>query len=118
MKDPTGRRLGDRVALRAGAQIVDAAGCITEIEVKDISPTGAKIETSYATPIPRRFCLRVPRRNLEREVEVVWRDGTTAGVRFLSPEEIAATAAPVAAQSQPQKRVSLTDLRKLGAKAR
>ena len=106
------------MALRANAQIVDAAGCITEIELKDISPTGAKIETAYATPIPRRFHLRVPRRNLEQEVEVVWRDGTTAGVRFLAPDEIKAAEAPVAAPATPQKRVSLADLRKLGAKAR
>jgi hypothetical protein len=105
------------VALRTAAQIVDAAGCITEIEVKDISPTGAKIETAYATPIPRRFCLRVPRRNINQEVEVVWRDGTTAGVRFVQPEETPA-ATPAAAPATSQKRVSLTDLRKLGAKAR
>jgi len=104
--------------MRASAQIVDAAGYITEIELKDLSSTGARIETAYATPIPRRFCLRVPRRNLEQQVEVVWRDGTTAGVRFLSPDEIKPAAAPVAAMSQPQTRVSLTDLRKLGAKAR
>ena len=118
MKDPTGRRLGDRVSMRAAAQIVDASGCITEIELKDISPTGAQIETTYAAAIPRRFHLRVPRRNIEQEVEVVWRNGTTAGVRFLLEDETKSPGIHAPPPTAPQKRVSLTDLRKLGAKAR
>ena len=58
----------------------------TKIEcfVLDVSPGGAKIETDAVIDVSDRFSLvLVPERPKRQPCEVVWRSGTTFGVKFL-----------------------------------
>jgi hypothetical protein len=59
---------------------------MTEIEcfVIDVSPGGAKIVTDAEIDVSGRFLLTlVPAHPKRQRCEVVWRDGTTFGVKFV-----------------------------------
>jgi hypothetical protein len=107
-----GRRLGDRVATGTTAQLIDDAGCVTDIRIKDISPSGARIETSYGASVPKVFTLRASRDRKEHRAEVVWRQGIEVGVRFVT-EEILATQLPPPVAIATTRRLSMSELRKL-----
>ncbi len=118
MKDPTGRRLGDRTPTRMAAKIIDDAGCVTNVSLRDISPSGARIETGYGAVIPRRFVLRLARDGRDCRVELVWRNGVEAGVRFIREDAPVAAPPPRPVAVAPAARVSLADLRKLAMTAK
>lgn len=50
--------------------------------VRDISPTGAKLELDGASVLPREFELAVPQRRAIYPCELKWRRQNAAGVRF------------------------------------
>ncbi|MBV9430203.1 MAG: PilZ domain-containing protein [Hyphomicrobiales bacterium] len=50
--------------------------------VRDISPTGAKLEFEGASALPQEFELAVPQRSAIYPCELKWRRQNTAGVRF------------------------------------
>jgi PilZ domain len=50
--------------------------------VRDISPTGAKLELEGASILPREFELAVPQRSAVYPCELKWRRQNAAGVRF------------------------------------
>ncbi|MEC9343881.1 MAG: PilZ domain-containing protein [Pseudomonadota bacterium] len=52
--------------------------------VHNVSGVGARIETATAE-LPPRFILANHGRRLRAVCQVVWRDGTLFGVRFLTP---------------------------------
>jgi hypothetical protein len=61
----------------------DATRC--DCTVLDVSPGGAKVVTDLGIDIGDKFGLTlVPSRPQSRNCEVVWRNGTTFGVKFLS----------------------------------
>jgi hypothetical protein len=106
-----GRRLGERLASRVVARIIDEGGCVTDARILDISLSGARLETLYGASIPSRFTLRALRDGRDHRVEVIWRRGREVGVRFLTNEPL-----PKARPSTPvptQPRLSISDLRKL-----
>ena len=82
-----GRRLGERKLTRTRAKITDAADFATDVWLRDISSTGARLEPPRFAELPRRFTLRnaVPGRDVE--VELVWRDGVDIGVRFVTAQD-------------------------------
>jgi hypothetical protein len=50
--------------------------------VRDISPTGAKLELESISALPREFELEVPQRRAVYPCELKWRRQNAAGVRF------------------------------------
>ncbi|MBV9568344.1 MAG: PilZ domain-containing protein [Hyphomicrobiales bacterium] len=50
--------------------------------VRDISPTGAKLEVDRAHVLPQEFDLEVPQRSAVYPCELKWRKENAAGVRF------------------------------------
>ena len=59
---------------------------MTKIEcfVLDVAPGGAKIVTDAEIDVSKRFLLAlVPAHPKRQRCEVVWRDGTTFGVKFV-----------------------------------
>ena len=112
MKQGSGaRRLGERVYTRKTGQIIDESGCVTEVSVLDVSLTGARIETSFGAVLPARFQLRIGRDGVGVEAELVWRDKTEAGIRFVT--ESVETAKPQAVTTPVVRRMSVAELRGL-----
>lgn len=52
--------------------------------VRDISPTGARLQLAGDDVLPPIFELSLPLRSRRHKAEVVWRRGTECGVRFLA----------------------------------
>ena len=50
--------------------------------VKNISPTGARVDLSEVIGLPNKFDLRIPHRSESYRCELVWRDRDAIGVRF------------------------------------
>ena len=111
---PIGRRLGERVAGRTRARIVDENGCITDVYVLDLSTSGARIETPLDASIAKQFTLRIAGR--ETGAEIVWRRGRDLGARFIMADEGAEKVKPQVAPAI--KKVSLDELRGLARTTR
>lgn len=107
----TGRRLGNRRETSVAGRVVDKNDCLTDVTVRDLSATGARIEAPFGASLPKTFLFRVPREGLETRAELVWRNGCEAGVRFLSDAD-APSLAP-ATMIAPAARPKVADLRKL-----
>ena len=109
------RRLPDRKPVHRPAQIIDADNYVTECRVIDISSTGAKIRIMHHDGVfPQRFRLSMAQGREMHEVELVWRDGNDAGVRFIAADEKIA-ASPAAAAPPVAKPLSIMELRRLVA---
>ena len=54
--------------------------------VKNISTTGARVDVTAAVSIPKEFNLNIPHRGEVFRSEMVWREGNSLGVRFLSSQ--------------------------------
>ena len=50
--------------------------------VRNISPTGARLEVDAAYVLPHEFELDLPQRSTVYSCELMWRDESAAGVRF------------------------------------
>lgn len=53
-----------------------------DCKIVDISDSGARLAINSTTPLPRRFSIAFPSSS-PRPCELVWRNGTMAGVKFL-----------------------------------
>ena len=115
---PTARRLGSRTALNKQGKIVDANGHLTDVIIRDVSSTGARLETAFGAVIPERFDLRFGRDGGEKSVEVVWRDKTGVGVRYVNVAESEDWIVPKVALPAPEKRLSVMQLRNLAGPGR
>jgi hypothetical protein len=58
-------------------------------QIRNLSPRGARLETSYAAWIDRRFDLVLGARDERRQAEIIWRLGEEVGVRFADRESSA-----------------------------
>ncbi len=116
--DDRGRRLGGRARVQAPARLVDEDGCITNVTVRDISMSGARIETPFGTIFPKTFYLRMGREHGDRRAELVWKTRIEAGVRFLPDDIKIAEAPPPMVEAAPARRVPMADLRKLAMSAK
>ena len=71
-----------------GARIVFANGRSSmDCLIRDISPTGARLELSGASTIPERFTLLVPQKGKTFEATIKWRRGDEVGVVFETGQE-------------------------------
>lgn len=102
MKRDVERRLSERVPCTAPGRIVDDESCITDCKMVDLSAGGARLEVPYGSILKREFRLFVPSRQIERQVEIVWRDSYELGVHFL-PEARGNTETAIPAQSEASK---------------
>lgn len=55
-----------------------------ECLVRNISPDGARIVFSTPTLTPVEFDLRIPHKDQQERVMIIWRKETELGVRFLA----------------------------------
>ncbi len=114
MKDVKSRRLGERLVKDAPGRLIDRAGNVTDVKVKDISSTGARIEILRSESLPKIFYLSVKREGDARAAEVVWRSGGQAGIRYIDQDALPTPALqPDFTLAKPSKGISLADLRKL-----
>ncbi|MCE4224412.1 PilZ domain-containing protein [Methylobacterium sp. C25] len=67
--------LGGRIVHR---RIRSETNCV----LRDMSPGGARLAVSQAVPLPASFDLVVDAHEMTRAVELIWRKGDEAGVRF------------------------------------
>ena len=68
--------------LKAGTIGFNGGGGIDSI-VKNLSDTGALLQVESIVGIPDQFTLFIESDNLKRECQVVWRQPTKLGIRFL-----------------------------------
>ncbi len=67
-----------------------------ECLIRDISPTGARLELSASVTLPDRFDLYLPHRDETSKVQIQWRRGSQLGIAFEQVER--APAAPPQAE--------------------
>lgn len=48
----------------------------------DVSKTGARIRFQTTAALPSRIRLKIPKLKFDRDVDVIWRKGVDAGVKF------------------------------------
>jgi hypothetical protein len=69
---------------RPASLVIDDQTAEIECFVLDVSPGGAKIVTDAEIDVSGRFLLTlVPAHPKRQRCEVVWRDGTTFGIKFV-----------------------------------
>ena len=78
------RRAEPRVALSAPGRVMhgERMGMWADCVIKDLSPSGAKIELSHFYRLPPRFVLMHFREAVAFEVVLKWRRGDLAGMAF------------------------------------
>ena len=54
--------------------------------IKNISPTGAKIEMANTTTIPGEFTLDIPAKGQTLRARIMWRDAEAIGVQFIEAQ--------------------------------
>jgi len=57
--------------------------------VRDIGPSGARVQFHNSTVIPDHFTMVIPHRGLRYEAHTVWRSFEMAGIAFAAPEAAA-----------------------------
>jgi PilZ domain len=84
-KSKVQRELRRYLSRHTGWISVDNGATRCDCAVLDVSPGGARVVTDLGIDIGDTFGLTlVPSRPQSRNCEVVWRRGTTFGVKFLS----------------------------------
>jgi hypothetical protein len=78
----TRRRTPRRQVLKSAVIIFRGGHCIVACHILDTSDTGARLRPKDITLCPKEFVLK-PLVGPSRDCEVVWRKGTTLGVRYL-----------------------------------
>ena len=77
-------RQSDRVRAFLRARIIFNNGNSTiDCTIKNVSPTGAKIDLSDTATVPAEFDLEVPQRGKTYRARLVWRDRAALGVAFI-----------------------------------
>ena len=111
------RRLGKREQALLRARIIDQAGHVTDVWIRDLSSTGVRLETLPFADVPRRFLLRFHKNgNREAEAEIVWRRGVDLGARFVTETEAAPPPRPDAGVHV--KKMPLDQLRSIAQRGR
>jgi hypothetical protein len=82
------RRLGNRKQTDLTASIIGQNGVVADIRLLDISPTGARVQIPVELTMSKHFKLLLGRVKIEKVAELIWRNASQAGIRFLSAEEI------------------------------
>ena len=81
------RRTATRARSLLGGQILlDNRLSSVDCVVRNVSPTGARIQMSNAHVAPLEFDIFVPKRNHTYRARTVWRDGDLMGVQFQNLE--------------------------------
>lgn len=81
-------RRAERVRSFLRARIVfNNQNSTIDCTVKNISPTGAKIEIANSLSVPAEFDLEVPQRGRVYRAKIVWRDADSMGVTFAQPDQ-------------------------------
>ncbi len=76
-------RRGERVRSFLRARIIfNNKNSSIDCTIKNISPTGAKIEVCNAFAIPAEFDLQIPAKNRTVRAKMMWRDAEALGVEF------------------------------------
>ena len=77
------QRQAPRLRALIGARIVFNNGQATlDCLIRYVSETGAKLTVSALIPLPDRFEVIIPQKDVTRRVRVAWRRATEIGVRF------------------------------------
>jgi hypothetical protein len=85
------RRALRRRVLKAGLVAYNERHSTLSCTVRDISDTGARVRVDGSVSAPDTFELIIQIDGLEASCEVVWRNGSEVGVRFLgAPRMVAA----------------------------
>jgi hypothetical protein len=58
--------------------------CVISCQIRDISETGCKLRIPNTAAIPNKFTLQFSEGNISKACEVVWREETSLGVRFMA----------------------------------
>jgi hypothetical protein len=80
------RRRARRYSVSNGARIVRPDGSVVDIcRMLDVSATGARLEVNIDDRLPSDFVLLLSHDGrLRRSCSLVWREGSSVGVRFNS----------------------------------
>jgi hypothetical protein len=76
------RRAERRMKRDCDARILLEGFAKRDCRIVDVSGSGARLAVSSTTQLPRRFSIAFPS-NSARLCELVWRNGTMAGIKFL-----------------------------------
>lgn len=83
-------RRSDRIRTFLRARIVfNNQNSTIDCTVKNISPTGAKIDICNALTVPETFDLIIPQKGRTYRARISWRDADSMGVRFIQDEAAA-----------------------------
>ena len=83
-KDEGRRAAARRRTLKQG-KVVLSKWVVIDCVIRDLSDTGARLEFAGVTELPNAFQLVLTASNEVVPVEVAWRRGLAAGVRFTGP---------------------------------
>ena len=76
-------RRGERVRSFLRARIVfNNKNSSIDCTIKNISPTGAKLEVANTFSLPAEFDLQIPAKNRTVRAKMMWRDAEALGVEF------------------------------------
>ena len=102
--------------MSVSAKIIDEAGCVTPVWIKDLSVSGFRLETPPHAFIPERFKLHYFLGvTHEVEAEIVWRNGPDLGARRVVDGEALHPSRP-GADAQ-VKKISMEELRRIASRA-
>ncbi|MDZ4375377.1 MAG: PilZ domain-containing protein [Phenylobacterium sp.] len=90
------RRTEPRLSVSAPGRVMhgERMGLWADCIIKDMSPSGAKVELSHFYRLPPRFMLLHFQENVAFEVVLKWRRGDLAGMAFERRHEMATTDDP------------------------
>lgn len=88
-----------RTFLKAVIEFNNGAAKI-DCTVKNISPTGARLDVTSAVSLPNEFSLSIPHRGEVLRVQLVWREKEAIGVRFIGANAVSSTPLAAAASTR------------------
>lgn len=108
-EDSDNRRIAERRRiLKAGKVAFQSRFCVVECVVRDISDTGARLRSESSVSIPDTFELIIEIDGFEADCEVVWRNETDLGIRFVgAPRRVLPARKQLVHADAPEKKPSL-----------
>ena len=90
---PPDHRIALRERIFLQAHISYSNGAIsTTCTVMQISATGARLNLAGTVTLPEIFDISIPQKGIACRAQIVWREPTRAGIRFLAGPAVDATA--------------------------
>ena len=84
-----GKRQGNRTQCLLKAQIfIDDGVPLTDAQLLDLSPTGARIKIAADVKLPATFQMHIPSRLETRHCKIRWQRDATMGIEFFKSTEI------------------------------